>query len=70
MPRLNTAPNLAAQDEVYDRLARLHDGLTDAESLRVWARLVLLLANHIGEREIIEEAIALARPAGPTGPAP
>ena len=42
----------------------MHEGLSEAESLRVWSKLVLTLANHIGDRGVIEQAIAIARPAG------
>ena len=37
------------------------EGLTEAESLKVWAKLVLTLANHIGDRAVIEQAIAVAQ---------
>lgn len=63
MGELITTPNLAGGDEVYERLVRMHDGLSEAESLKVWAKLVLTLANHIGDRAVIEQAIAVARPA-------
>lgn len=62
MAELIVTPNLAGADDVYERLVRLHEGLTDAESLKVWAKLVLTLANHIGDRAVIEQAIAVARP--------
>jgi hypothetical protein len=62
MAELILAPNLAGADDVYAALVRLHEGLSDAESLEVWARLVLALANHVGDREVIEQAIAVARP--------
>jgi hypothetical protein len=63
MAELITTPNLAGADDVYEQLVRLHEGLTDAQSLKVWAKLVLVLANHIGDRAVVEQAIAVARPA-------
>lgn len=60
MAKLNTAPNLSGHDDIYERLIGLHDGLTEAESLQAWSRLVLLLINHIGDAEAIDEAIRLA----------
>ena len=48
-------------DEVYETLIHMHDGLDDAQSQVVNARLILILANHIGDRDILGEAIALAR---------
>jgi hypothetical protein len=65
MAELITAPNLNGADDLYEALVRMHEGLSEAESLRVWAKLVLTLANHIGDRAVIEQAIAVARPAAP-----
>lgn len=62
MADLITAPNLAGVDELYAALVRLHEGLSDEESLEAWARLALTLANHVGDREVVEQAITLARP--------
>ena len=44
----------------------MHDGLDEAQSLKASARLILALANHIGDSAVVLEAIALARaqPAG------
>jgi hypothetical protein len=64
MAELITTPNLAGVDDIYQALVRLHEGLSDAESLKVWAKLVLALANHLGDPAVIEEAIAIARPSG------
>jgi 3-(3-hydroxy-phenyl)propionate hydroxylase len=46
-------------DEIYQRLIDLHDGLTDEESHIVNARLILLLANLVGDGGLVAEAIAL-----------
>ena len=64
MTGLITTPNLACVDDIYEKLVGLHDGLSEAESLKVWAKLVVTLVNHIGDRAIVEQAIALARPVG------
>lgn len=64
MAELILTPNLAGADAVYEVLVRMHDGLSEAESLRVWSKLVLTLVNHIGDRRVIEQAIAVVRPAG------
>ena len=63
MGDLITAPNLAGGEDVYEQLVRMHEGLSEAESLKVWAKLVLTLANHVGDRAVIEQAIAVTRPA-------
>lgn len=61
MAKLNTDPNLAAPDDFYEQLIGTHRGLTDEESARVNAKLVLLLANHIGDRDVFAQALAAAR---------
>ena len=48
-------------DDFYEALIEAHNGLTDDESLAVNARLVLLLANHIGDISVLREALAVAR---------
>jgi hypothetical protein len=62
---LNLSRNAAAPDDIYDAIIRMHEGLSDEESARVNARLILILANHIGDAGIIREAAALARAALP-----
>jgi hypothetical protein len=61
MTTLNTAPNLAAPDDFYQELIALHRDLSEVESALVNAKLILLLANHIGERDVLAAAIAAAR---------
>jgi hypothetical protein len=48
-------------DAFYDRLVSAHRGLSDEQSDLMQARLLLLLANHIGDLRVLDEAIALAR---------
>lgn len=48
-------------DDLYAALIAAHEGLTDADSQRLNARLVLLLMNHVGDRATIEAAIRAAR---------
>ena len=61
MARLNTEPNLAAPDDFYERLIAAHRELDEATSARVNAKLVLLLANHIGDADVLDEALRIAR---------
>jgi len=73
MSTLNTEANLAAPDELYAALIAAHDGLDADESALLNAKLVFLLANHIGDRAVIDQAIAAARedvPAADTMRAP
>jgi hypothetical protein len=58
---LNRNPNLADPDTFYTALIDAHAGLTEAESQALNARLVLLLANHIGNPAVLREAIETAR---------
>jgi Protein of unknown function (DUF2783) len=48
-------------DAFYATLVKAHEGLSEAQSEQLNARLVLLLANHVGDMSVLEEAIALAR---------
>ncbi|WP_374675123.1 DUF2783 domain-containing protein [Ideonella sp.] len=48
-------------DDFYEALIATHRGLDDAQSQLVNARLVLLLANHIGDLGVLREALAAAR---------
>lgn len=61
MPKLDTRCRLPSPDDFYDRLIALHRGLDEQESRLVNAKLILLLANHIGDPEVLEDAMALAR---------
>lgn len=60
MSTLNKAPNIARPDDFYARLLAAHDGKSKAESDALNARLVLILANHVGEPDVLEQAITLA----------
>jgi hypothetical protein len=61
MPALNTQPNFEAPDDFYEALIETHQGLSNDESHALNARLVLLLANHIGSTAVLREALAAAR---------
>lgn len=58
---LITTNNLTDADASYAALIRAHDGLTEAESHAMNARLILILMNHIGDRQVLDEALRLAR---------
>ena len=61
---LITDPHLEAPDDFYEALIETHRGLDAAQSHALNARLVLLLANHIGSLAVLKEALELARSAG------
>lgn len=48
-------------DDFYEALIETHRDLTDEQSAEVNARLILLLANHIGDIAVLRQAMALAR---------
>lgn len=58
---LNTAPNLTSPDDFYQALVNTHQDLTTEEGHALNARLILLLANHIGSMDVLREALAIAR---------
>ena len=59
--KLNTEPNIERPDDFYEALIELHRGLTEEQSRQVNARLILLLANHIGDMDVLREAMAAAK---------
>jgi hypothetical protein len=63
MAGLDTAPRFADPDAVFVALVAAHRDLSPDESRRLDAALVLLLANYIGDAEVLREAIAAARAA-------
>ncbi|ARE40477.1 hypothetical protein RGUI_2336 [Rhodovulum sp. P5] len=60
--KLITTPNLDDHDGFYTELLSAHRGLSEAESHALNAQLILILANHIGDREVLSEALELANP--------
>ena len=63
MPLVTDRP-LAAPDDFYEALIDAHRDLSAAESHALNARLVLLLANHIGDLDVLREALRIARESG------
>ena len=58
--RMRTDPNIPDPDGLYAALVAAHEGLTDAESAALNARLVFLLANQIGDQQVLADCIAAA----------
>ena len=72
MASLNTAANFHHSgshvhddfepgDAFYETLMQAHEGLDESQSQLLNARLILLLANHIGDLEVLKQAIEAAR---------
>lgn len=62
---LTLTPNIVDPDGFYQELIDSQRDLDEPAAALMNARLVLLLANHIGDRETLSVAIRLARPANP-----
>jgi hypothetical protein len=61
MAKLITQSQFAEPDAAYVALVEARRGLSDEAAAELDARLVLILANHIGDRDVLREAIALAK---------
>ncbi|MCB1931582.1 DUF2783 domain-containing protein [Accumulibacter sp.] len=51
----------SAGDDFYEALLAAHRDLSDEQSAELNARLILLLANHIGDLDVLREALRIAR---------
>jgi len=58
---LTLTPNIPDPDGFYEELIRAHEGLDKAQSDALNARLILTLANHIGDRAILSQALEAAK---------
>jgi len=61
MAALKTDPNIADADAFYAELIEHHRGLNEEQSRLLNARLILLLANHVGDLAALREAMAIAK---------
>jgi hypothetical protein len=59
--QLITSPHLDAPDDFYEALIDTHRDLSADASQALNARLVLVLANHIGSLDVLRQALAAAR---------
>ena len=58
---LNRHPNIPQVDGFYESLIQAQRGMSDDQADLFLAKLVLILANQVGDRAVLDEAIALAR---------
>jgi hypothetical protein len=61
MATVETGVKFSDPDRAYRMLIEAHRGLTDNQSAALNARLILILANQIGDLDVLHEAIMLAR---------
>ena len=59
--QLVTALNMTEHDEFYAELLSAHEGMSDEESQAFNARLILILANHIGNTQVLKQALNAAK---------
>ncbi len=64
---LSTSSNFEKPDDAFRLMVEAHRGLSDDSSSALDAALVLILANHIGDIDVLREAIALAQRGLPEG---
>ncbi|WP_298917030.1 DUF2783 domain-containing protein [uncultured Roseobacter sp.] len=58
---LNLTPNIPDPDGFYDALLAAHEGLEKEQSDAFNARLILVLCNHIGDRDVLRQALEAAK---------
>ena len=58
---LLTRSNFEKPDDAFRAIVEAHRGLSDQASADLDAALVLILANHIGNFDVLREAIELAK---------
>lgn len=57
---MKTTPTIGDTDAFYEALMNAHQGLDDDQSAQLNARLILLLANQIGDNELLAACLAEA----------
>ena len=55
--KLRTDLGVASPDDFYARLIELHEGLSSEESHKINAKVILMLANHIGDTDVLYEVL-------------
>ena len=58
---LSTSSNFSRPDDAFRAVVEAHRGLSDEQSAELDVALVLILANHIGDLDVLREAIELAK---------
>jgi len=59
--QLGIASNIEDHDDLYQKIINMHQGLTNEESQMANAKLILMLANHIADADVLSESITLVR---------
>ncbi|UWQ14511.1 DUF2783 domain-containing protein [Aliiroseovarius sp. M344] len=64
MTDLILTPNINRADDFYAELLAAHEGLSKDDSDALNARLILVLANHVGDRDVLSQAVEAAKQNG------
>ena len=59
--KLRTELGVDSPDDFYARLIELHEGLSSEESHKINAKVILMLANHIGDTDVLYEVLEYVR---------
>ncbi len=59
--KLRTDPRIEDPDDFYARLIALHAGLSPEQSQKLNSKLILLMANHIGDQAVLNEMLDAVR---------
>ncbi len=59
--KLRTDPQIEDPDDFYASLIDLHEGLSSDQSNSLNCKLILLMANHIGDRDVLDEVLDVVR---------
>ena len=55
--KLRTELGVKNPDDFYAKLIELHEGLSSEESHKINAKVILMLANHIGDTDVLYEIL-------------
>ena len=58
---MKTTLNLPDADGFYEQLLNAHEGLSEQDSQLLNARLILLLANQVGDAKVLKDCVEAAR---------
>ena len=61
---IKTAPNFQDADTFYECLLDAHHGLSREQSELLNARLILILANQLGDTQLLQACLEAAKPIG------
>ena len=62
---MKTTLNQPDADNFYEQLLDAHEGLTEQQSALLNARLILLLANQVGDAKVLKECVEAAKAVPP-----